>query len=273
MVSIKEILKKKLTSKEREIMPRSFDAVGDIAIIEIPEKLEKKEKTIAEALLKNHKNLKVVVKKQGAHKGTFRLQKYKILAGERRKKTTHRENNLVLHLHIEEAYFSPRLSTDRLRIAEQVKKKEEVLVLFSGIGPYPLTIEKVAHPKSVTGIEMNPKAHDYALENAKKNKAKVIFINADVKKFIPHYKKKFDRILMPLPKDASDFLQITIPLLKKPAMLHFYDFLHEEEFAEAQKKIKDAAKALGRKVTSSRVIKCGQQSPRVYRVCVDAKIQ
>ena len=50
-----------MTAKEIENLITSFDLVGDIAIIEIPGELKKKEKIIAKTLLGLHKNIKVVL--------------------------------------------------------------------------------------------------------------------------------------------------------------------------------------------------------------------
>ena len=55
MTTLKQILKSKLTKKQRSIIPNSFDIVGDIAIFsDFPEELKTKEKLIANTLLSLH---------------------------------------------------------------------------------------------------------------------------------------------------------------------------------------------------------------------------
>jgi len=272
--TLKEALKKKLTKKEREILVTSFDMVGDIAVIEIPDELQKKEKLIATTLLNQHKNIKVVVKKSSAHKGVFRLQNYKIIAGERRKQTEYKESGVRMKLHIEKTYFSPRFGTERLRIANQVKKGEDVLIMFSGIAPFCLVIARNADPKSVYGIEINPEAHKYALENITLNKfqEKIKLFNGDARLVAPTLKKKFDRIAMPLPKGGEDFIDVALSSIKKSGIIHFYDFLHVDEFKKGEEKVKQACKLAKKKCKILRLVKCGQQSPRVFRICVDFKV-
>ena len=102
----------------------------DIAILEIDEELRNKEKFIAETLLKCHKQINTVLRKDSAHEGELRTQKYKWLAGEKKKETIHTENNTRLKLNVEEVYFSPRMSNERIRITNQIKKDEKILVLF-----------------------------------------------------------------------------------------------------------------------------------------------
>lgn len=176
------------------------------------------------------KNVKVVCKKTKIHSGVFRTKKVKILAGERRKTTTHKENNIRVNLNVETCYFSPRLSNERLRIANLVKKGESVLVMFSGIGIYSWVISKNTLAKEIYGVEINPFAHKFAEENLKLNKiGNVKLFLGDVKKIVPKLKKKFDRIVMPLPKSAEEFLDVALKSAKKGTVIHFYDFLFEED--------------------------------------------
>ena len=272
--TLRGALNGKLTEKEFSYLRAAFDIVGDIAIIEIPDELVKKEKVIANALLVLLKNVKVVCKKAGMHEGVFRTQKMKVLAGERRKETVHKENDVRVKIDIEKVYFSSRLSTERKRIYEQVKPNENVLVMFSGCGIYPLVIGRNSKAKVVYGIEINPDAHRLAEESVKLNKleSKIKLFNGDVKKVIPKLNKKFDRIVMPLPKSAEDFLDDALVCSKKNTMVHFYDFLDEKEFDKAHDKINKACKRNKRKFKILRTVKCGQFSPGVFRICVDFRI-
>jgi tRNA (guanine37-N1)-methyltransferase len=263
-----------LTEKELQLLGTSFDVVGNILILELPKRLEKKEKHIAKAFL-NLKNIHTIVKKSSPHKGKLRLQKYKILAGKRKKETMHRENNALIKLNIDQTYFSPRLATERLRIAKLVKPKESVLVMFSGCAPYVLVIAKNSKPKMIHGIEINKKAHAYALENIKLNKIRnATLMHGDVNKIMPKLNKRFDRIVMPLPKTAQDFLDVALKASKKGTIIHFYDFSREENFPEYSiNKIKKACKKLNKKFSIINSVKCGQYAPREFRVCIDFEVR
>lgn len=272
-MKLREALKGKLTKKEFSFLRTAYDILGDIAIIEIPPELKKKEKIIAETLLGLRNEVKTVVKKSGIHKGKFRLQKHKVLAGEKKKETVHKENNVRLKLNIDKVYFSARMSTERKRIAGMVKKDEEILVMFSGCAPYPCVIAKNTSAKEIYGVELNKTAHNYSVENLKLNKIRnVELIKGDVKKIVPKLNKKFDRVLMPLPKGAETFLNIALEAVKKGGLIHFYDFLHENEFGKAREKVKKACKKAGKKCRILRLVRCGQYSPGVYRICVDFRI-
>ncbi|MFA6888386.1 MAG: class I SAM-dependent methyltransferase family protein [Candidatus Woesearchaeota archaeon] len=266
----KELILNKLTEKERALLKTAFDHIGTIAILEIEEGLQKKEKLIAEALLQVVPSVKTVLKKVGIHEGVFRTQKMALLAGEDTCVTTHRENGVALTLDVEKVYFSPRSSNERKRIVGLVKKGESVLVMFSGCAPFPCVIGKNTQAKEIYGVELNSLGHEYGLKNVAANKLKNVFLyQGDVRTVVPQLKKKFDRILMPLPKSAEDFLDVALTAVKSKGIIHFYDFLHEDHFKEAADKIKTACNLAHKKCKILRTVKCGQYSPRTFRICVD----
>jgi len=270
--NLEELLKNKMSKEQLKLVPKSFDIVGDIIIFsDFPKELQKKEKLIANALLKIHKNIKVVAKKTKKYSGRYRLPKIKIIAGEKRKITLHKENNVLAKLNIETCYFSPRLSNERLRIAKLTKKNESILVMFSGVAIYPLVISKNSKAKEIYAVEINPEANKFAEENIKLNKINNIeLFKGNVKTVLPKINKKFDSIIMPHPTNAYSYLDIAVKRLKKNGIIHLYDFSKEEDIPNS------SVKKIGKKIRKFKimnVVKCGQFAPRKYRVCIDFKIK
>ena len=171
-------------------------------------------------------------------------------------------------------YFSNRLATERLRIAKKIKKDEEILVMFSGSGVYPVVFARNAHPKSIYGIEINPKAHKYAKENVVLNKVEhqVKLYKGDVRMVLPKIKKKFDRIAMPLPKTGDQFLPLALRKIKGNGIIHFYAFLNEKEIDKEARKIRTICERHKKKCRILRKLKCGQHAPYIFRVCFDIKV-
>ncbi len=184
----------------------------------------------------------------------------------------HKEHGLEFAMNVATCYFSPRLSTERLRIAQQVKQGEHVLVMFSGVAPYVLVIAKHSPAFRVYGIEANPAAHKYAVENVQRNRLshKVVLIKGDVKKVMP--KMQFDRLVMPWPQRANEFLDVTLKTVKKGGMIHYYDFQPEGDFSEAKQLVLKACKKAKRKCRILKVVECGQVGVRTHRVCVDFNV-
>ena len=270
-------LEKELTPKERALLPSSFDVIGDILIIEMPKALEKKERLIASSLLHLYHNIKVVAKKADIHSGVYRTRKLAWLAGEKRKETIHTENGIKLKLDVENVYFSPRTSQERFRVAQQVKPKEKVLVMFSGCGPYTFNILK-QQPKieKIVSIEINPEAVKYQKENLHLNNfssEKIEIYQGDVRKVLSQSKEIFHRILMPLPKDSINFLDLAVKRLKKPGIIHLYEFWREDELEKRKKELKELIKKEKRTVKNISAVKCGEYKPRVFRICFDILVQ
>ncbi|MEM3154925.1 MAG: methyltransferase [Candidatus Woesearchaeota archaeon] len=259
---LREALKKKLNAKELSQLITSFDIIGDIAIIEIPPVLTKKAKVIGETLLMLHKNIKVVAAKKGEHRGKYRRQKLRIIAGEKRFETLHKESGILMQLNVAKCYFSPRLGSERMRIAKQVRKGEKILVAGSGVAPYPLVISKHSPAKSIVAVEANPIAHSYARKNIALNKASnIVLVKGDINKLPP---SKFDRIILAIPHEGIKLYQTLMKFAKKNTILHIYDFAPEENL------LLPALKLKGIKIL--RVVKTQQVGVRRYRVCIDAKV-
>ena len=275
--TLKEALTEKLPKEILDQLKTSYDQVGDIAILEIDEELKAYEQLIGETLLATNTKAATVLAKDAGHEGTFRTQKMRLVAGVDKRVALHKENGVVLEVDVEEVYFSARLSTERKRIAELVKAGEDVLVMFSGCGPYTCALAKNTAAKHVTGIEINPKGHELAQKNIKRNKLKnASTYCGDVKVVVPQLLAQrtegFDRILMPLPKSAETFLDTAISALKPGGIIHFYAFLHQDEFLQANEWITEACTLASRSALFLGTSRCGQQAPYVFRICVDAQI-
>jgi len=80
--NLREALSGKLTAAEMEEMVTSFDLVGDIAVVEVPDPLRAKEKLIASALMAAHRNVRAVAKKVSGTAGEFRIRPVSVIAGE-----------------------------------------------------------------------------------------------------------------------------------------------------------------------------------------------
>ena len=254
------VQRKVLRSQKKTFPIGAYDQVGDIVIVP-----EETKKDVALQLLQK-KDVRVILRKKGIHHGEFRTQDLEWLAGEKRKETMYKEFGLEMKLDVEKCYFSPRLGFERMRIAKLIRPREKVLVLFSGVGPYPLVLAKYSKASLIVGVEKNILAHRYAMENCRKY-SQIVLYNKDVRSF--HYPEKFDRILMPLPKSAEEFLDFAVEHLKKKGMIHFYTFARAKEIPERPVAlIKEKVSSF--KVVS--VVKCGQYAPQRYRVCVDFRL-
>ncbi|MBR9682542.1 MAG: methyltransferase [Candidatus Aenigmarchaeota archaeon] len=254
-------------------MGYAFDVIGskDKAVAIIDSKIEN-EKQVAQDIMKQHKNVKSVLKKKSGRTGVYRIYSLKLVAGSRDTEVIHKEHGCFLKLDPKKVYFSPRESTERKRIAEKVKPKDSVLVMFSGIGPYAITIAK-KHPKAnIVAIEINLDAVIYAEKNIKLNKIKNIKNYCwDVRE--ARYLGKFDRIIMPLPETAIEFLDSAFLSSKKGTVIHLYGISNEpKKFSDLRKKVKEMAKTFNIKYKIISDQKVLPYAPKMWKVRLDIKI-
>lgn len=255
----------------------SYDIIGSkekaVAIIESTD--GKKDKILAEKLMEQHPSIKSVLRKTSEIKGKYRKRNYKLIQGIRNTEVTHKEHGYLLKLDPKNTYFSPREATERQRLAQQVKPKENILVMFSGISPISIAITK-KQPKvnQIYSVEINPQAHKYAVENIILNKLteKAKAYQGDVTKVIPTLNKKFDRIIMPLPKGAYKFLDLAFQYIKPKGIIHFYYWAGEENLFEiAEKLAKETAKKFNKKIKILSKKKVLPYGPRKWKIVLDIK--
>ena len=253
----------------------SYDLLGSVAVVRFPldfKKVEKKK--FAEDLLKRQKAIKTVLEKKGKIKGRLRKISTTYLAGEKTKEVLYRENDCAFRFQIDKTYFSPRLSNERKEIAEQIKKGDEVLVMFAGVAPLPIVIAKNSKAKKIVSNEINREANKYAQLNIELNKVRdrVELLPGDIKKIAEKLNKKFDVIAMPRPQLKDTFLKSAFKLSKKGTRIFYYDFCEVTEKDSIVEKIKEEAEENKKKIRILTVKSAGEIAPYKVRMRVDFKV-
>jgi tRNA (guanine37-N1)-methyltransferase len=123
-----------------------------------------------------------------------------------------------------------------------------------------------------SGLEINNLyiyEYDEIIENIKYKKLRYIRELENLEKF----NKKFDRIIMPLPKESHTFLEYAIPLIKNNGIIHLYQFFEEKEIKEkAIYLLEKYSSELNFKYEILNILKVGDIAPGNYRVCIDFKV-
>ncbi len=249
------------------------DVIGDIAIVKLEGFTVAEKRKAAQALLTELKNVRVVMEQEGGIEGEFRLRKLRHLAGERRTLTLHRENGCAFKVDVSRCYFSPRLSTERLRVAEQVRPRERVLNMFAGVGPFSIPIARRKGAR-VTSCELNDYAARLHSENDRINKVEslVEVINADAGDLPGLTKPGFDRVLMPLPSEADRFLPTALELAKKGGVIHYYRHVLGENEQDAKSALREELRRLLSSRTRYSVRRVREVGPRWLEMVAEIRI-
>jgi tRNA (guanine37-N1)-methyltransferase len=276
--NVVEILKGKIDPSLLPYVRRSFDVIGDIAVIEVPQESGSLKTLFAEAILQVHKGVKTVLCKTGAVDGRFRVRTYEHVLGEVRTVTTHKEHGCQYFLDVTKAYFSPRLATEHLRVASQVSVEEVVVDMFASIGPFSILIAKKTGAR-VHAIDANPDAVEFMRANCKLNKVGQLVepLLGDARDIILRNLRGIaSRVIMNLPSESLDYLDSACSALKPGGGV-----VHSYQFQSAPKPVDKAIEALRVRLESFgrelRSLKGGRlvrsYAPHEWQVVVDAFVE
>ena len=273
---LKKALENVLSEKESEDLFSAFDQIGDIIIVRIPDSLLSKKKIIGKTLLEQVKTAKSVFYQSSSVEGDFRTRDLEILAGVDKTETEYKEFGCRFIVDVEKAFFSPRLSTERDRIADLVQDGEIVINMFSGVGMFSIIAAK-RKKCTVYNIDINPIAAKLCEKNIELNKklvGRVVSIHGDAAKIIEEqFRDQGDRVLMLLPERSDEFLNSAILATKSNGIIHYYSHIHADEKSQAaklsEKHYLDTT-PIKSKILNSKIVRA--VGPRYYQTVVDVRI-
>jgi tRNA (guanine37-N1)-methyltransferase len=278
-VTLAEVLAGELPPNLLARLPRALDVVGDIAILEVPAELEPHKKALGEAILKTHRNVHTVLAKAGAISGTYRVRDLEFLAGENKTQTLHKEYGCTYYVDVAKAYFSPRLSTEHMRVASLVQPSEVVVDLFAGVGPFVVPIAKRHVDVKVYAVDINPDAVELLKRNIRLNRVddRVVPVLGDARNIV---KEKLsgaaDRVIMNLPETANEFIDVACKALKPAGgVVHFYGFMcHPQTVQDLAKEFRVAVEKEGWKVVATQYAKTVRETaPYEWQAVLDAEVK
>src|SRR5574340_546767 len=256
-----------LTEAEAEELYGAFDQIGNIIILRVPDSLLSKRKIIGEVLLDKVKTAKSVFCQSSPVEGDYRIRKLELLAGDDKTETEYKEHGCRFRVDVEKTFFSPRLSTERERIAELIKDGETVINMFGGVGMFSIVAakKKKCH---VYNIDINTDAARLCTKNILLNKLKgtVESIEGDAAKVIEErLLDTGDRVLMLLPERSDEFLD--------NAIIHYYCHIHAEKkgmvSSLAPQHFLDVVKVKS-EILGAKIVR--PVGPRFYEAVVDAAL-
>jgi len=272
---LKKALENVLTEKESNELISAFDQIGEIIIVRIPDSLLAKKKIIGKALLDEVKIVRSVFYQASAVEGEFRTRSLEILAGEDNTETEYKEFGCRFTVDVKNAFFSPRLSTERDRIGNLVQDGEVVNNMFAGIGMFSIIAAK-KKKCTVYSLDINPIASKLCETNIGLNKlaGNIISINGDASEIIKEQlMNKSDRTLMLLPERSDEFLESAINTTKDGGIIHYYSHIHADKKTDAGKLSEEhylKVTPVKSEIINSKIVRA--VGPRFYQTVVDIKI-
>jgi tRNA (guanine37-N1)-methyltransferase len=255
----------------RNHLPRSFDVVGDIAVLKIPEDLRTHQAAIGAAILRWNPRIRVVLEDRGV-KGKNRIRAIAIIAGEPRTTTVHVEHGLRFRVDLAAAYFSPRLASERERVANLVQEGEVVADPFAGVGPYAILIAKRRRPREVHASDSNPAAIELLRANVAANRVDRVTVREGDARTILRTIAPLDRVILDLPHSSVEFLPDALSGIGMRGTVHVYRILEQAEEADAVIAIRSAVHEVGLRTETIRSRHVRAYSPTQHHVAFDVTV-
>jgi tRNA (guanine37-N1)-methyltransferase len=276
--TLREAVKGNLSPQLLAIVPKSFDVIGQIAIIELPGQLVPFEELVGAGVLEICPNARTVMAKAGAFSSDYRTRELRLIAGEDNSVTCYKEHGCTYELDVRTVFFSTRLSHERLRIACQVKPGETVVDMFAGVGPYSILVARKQPLSTVYAVDANPAAFKFLVSNVLGNRVlrNVRPMMGDIREVVKsHLLGLADRLIMNLPGEALSFVDVACSSLsERGGVIHFYSFESDKNPHEAASgKLKRQIEASGRELKSILAVRTVKEvAPCRFQVAVDVRV-
>lgn len=277
--NLRTLLGDALEPVERHVIFSSYDVIGDIIIMKIPNSLQHKKYTIGKQLLESMKHVKCVFLQTSSVDGDFRLRRLELLAGVDRTVTEYHEHGCRFRVDVGKVYFSPRLSTERHRIAERVRDNEIITNMFAGVGTFSILIAKQNPCSTVFSIDSNPKANNLCLVNTRLNNVqdRVFPLCGDAKYIAGNLLAGLsDRVLMPLPEKAMEFVDSAVACLRNNrGSIHYFAHIKAQNRKDADRAGKlattEAFRNYNHELGTTRIVR--EVGPRLYQIVSDVLVR
>ena len=254
-------------------VPSSYDIIGDIIVVELPQTLKDYWRDIAHALHKLHKHVNTIYVKTSGVKGDYRVREITPIWGAGRKYTIHKEYGVKLVVNVAETYFNPSLGYEHYRVSRLVTDNEVVYDMFSGAGGFSLHIA-CRRNSIIYASDINPHAILCLVLSivVNKLKGKIIPILGDAKVVASKVIGKVDRVIMNLPERSHEFIGYALKCLKdEGGIMHYYHFDYSTSIFLSSF-IREVGEAGGKVVKILHVRKVLEAAPYKYLYVADAYV-
>lgn len=240
----KDILLNQIPKELHPIIPRSFDIIGKIAIIELNREdlapLRPYIRNIGDSILHSNPNIEAVFEKASNIEGVYRLRELEYVSGKNSLETIYKENGCRFLLNVGKTFFTPRLSYERNRISHletEYNSIGSIWDMFCGIGPFFIQIAKQSPKAEFYATDINPEAINFAQKNIKLNHLsnriecfEQNVSNIQGSTWYPSMRKNISRIIMNLPEKNLDFIPLIPDFLHpKGCLIHVYQFSNKND--------------------------------------------
>ncbi len=223
---------KQIFRKFEKYWPQSFDRVGEIIIVKIPQEIENYSKNISSALLSQNPKATRVFQDLGVE-GDFRIRNLLPIdaKNEGNSETKIKENGAEFFVDPTKGYFSPRLATERMETLEcarllknKLGRKLNICDAYAGFGPaLIILLNEKELVNSILANDLNAQVTNLLEKNLTKVSKGIVPVTVqciDARDLTKNPKNKnfYDLLLVNIPHSTLEHLPLLIDLLKNDSV-------------------------------------------------------
>ncbi len=291
--NLEDIIGKEIIDEFEAYWPKSYDHIGDLIIFKIKEEVKKYSEELGRAMILKNPNARIALLDNGVS-GEYRIRKLTPLAiknfdtskiktidltemSEISTKTSVRENGYEIVVDPRKAYYSPRLSNERLGtlnaakiLSEKLGRPLQIADPYAGVGPsiVPLISEK----NLVGGLyasDINPEAVKLLKENIEKHSKKRFNSNNEIGNFAKievvdarnlsardDLTGKMDLLLVNIPHDSLQHIHHLFPLLStnNSSLIRGWALVNDEKITTLESEISEQLDNFNEHITTKIII-------------------
>ena len=281
----KEMLKIELKKNENfpenllNLLPRGYQELNHIAILNLKPELGKYAIQIAESMHNILPSLKAIWHRSGEIQGKFRQPHGLVhLWGDNNSEIILTENNVKYKFDFTKIMFAKGNVTERRILPTRIKEGETIIDMFAGIGYFSLGMARTKKPKKIYSIEWNPEAFKYLRENIRLNHVDSIItpIFGDCKEKLIELKEnniRADRIIMGLLPAPIDAIPSALSVVKDEGTVIVYEGVEGKESTELFQEFSEIANQAGflTSIIERRIVK--NYKPHLYHVVIEILVK
>lgn len=273
-IKLRKKLENKLTEKELNLLPRSYQIVGKILLLKLKPGILKHKKLIGGAIMEILPYIKTVCL-QSAISDIERKPEIEVIAGEKSFIALHRENGCLFEIDVSKSMFSKGNKAEKLRLASLIKPGETIIDMFAGIGYWTIPVAKTANAKKIFAIDINDEAADFLGRNAFLNKVsdKVEILKGDCMNFADLLENTADRIIMGYIFETEKFLPAAFMMAKDGCTIHFHRNVEMEKIGQIKERLTEISENSGCEIEFIHIVKVKSYAPKIWHVVMDLKVR
>ena len=249
-----DLLDRELYQSFKDYWPRAYEIIGDILIVKLEPEVYEYREDIAQAMLERTPNVRLVCADNGVY-GEFRVRSLLPLSsrdGSTETLTRIRENGKNILIDPTKAYFSSRLSNERLgnltsakELANQLNRKITICDPYAGVGPSLANLVcEDGLVDSVLAGDLNSQAVELLEQNLERylNKSgeeiNQVIQCQDARDWAKdsQYQHSVDLLLVNLPHSTLDHIEDLLPLMRRQtlSLIRGWAIIERDELSEAE---------------------------------------